>query len=167
MSDATNKVISLDYKLFRDTESGEMIETTEGSNPMVFLTGVGQMIPDFENNVISKNAGESFSFAITSDKAYGDRTDEAIIDLPKSTFMHEGELIPDLKEGNTIALQDDQGMPFPSKVISIGEETVKMDMNHPLAGQNLYFTGTVIEVREATAEELEHGHVHGPGGHNH
>ena len=167
MSEAKNKVVSLDYKLTKDTEAGDLIETTEGSNPMVFLTGVGQMIPDFENNVASKNAGDSFSFGITSDKAYGNRTDEAIIDIPKSTFMHEGELVPDLKEGNVIGLQDDQGMPFPSKVVSIGEETVKMDMNHPLAGQNLHFKGTIIEVREATAEELEHGHVHGPGGHEH
>ena len=167
MSEAQNKVISLDYKLTRDNESGELIETTEGNAPMVFLTGVGQMIPDFESNVVTKNTGDAFSFGITSDKAYGARTDEALIELPKSTFMHEGALIPDLKEGNVIALEDDRGMPFPSKVLSIGEETVKMDMNHPLAGQDLHFTGTVVEVREATAEELEHGHVHGPGGHNH
>lgn len=167
MSDATNKVISLDYKLFRDTESGELIETTEGAAPMTFLTGVGQMIPDFEKNVLDKNVGDTFSFGITSDKAYGSRMDEAIVDLPKSTFIHEGELVPDLKVGNVIALEDDNGMPFPSIVLAIGEETVKMDMNHPLAGQDLYFTGAIVEVREATEEEIEHGHVHGPGGHEH
>ena len=167
MSEVVNKVISLDYKLTKDNESGDLIENTEGQAPMTFLTGVGQMIPDFESNVVNKNVGDTFSFGITSDKAYGARSEEALIDLPKSTFMHEGEIIPDLKEGNVIALEDDKGMPFPSKVISIGDEMVKMDMNHPLAGQDLFFTGKIVEVRDATAEELDHGHVHGPGGHQH
>lgn len=164
---STHKVISLHYNLHRETESGEMIESTEGREPLVFLTGVGQMIPDFEENVIDKNIGDAFSFGIIADHAYGKRMEEAIIDLPKDTFMHEGKLIPDLQVGNTIGLQDDQGNPFPSVVLEIGDEMVKMDMNHPLAGQDLHFTGTIVEMREATQEEVSHGHVHGPGGHQH
>lgn len=167
MTESTNKVISLNYNLHKDNASGEMIESTEGKQPLVFLSGAGMMIPDFENNVAGKQAGDTFSFGIPAEKAYGPRMDEAIIDLPKSTFIHEGELIPDLKVGNIIGLQDDQGNPFPSKVMEIGEETVKMDMNHPLAGQDLHFTGEIVEVRDATTEELEHGHVHGPGGVQH
>lgn len=167
MSETTNKVISVDYKLFKNSELGEMIESTTGKDPLVFLTGVGQMIPDFENNVTSKKVGETFSFGISSEKAYGERSEDAIIDLPKSTFEYEGEIIPDLQIGNTIGLQDQEGNPFPAKVVAIEDETVKMDMNHPLAGQNLYFTGKIIDVRDATAEELAHGHVHGVGGHQH
>ena len=167
MTETTNKVISLNYNLHKDNASGEMIESTEGKQPLVFLSGVGMMIPDFENNVVGKEAGDSFSFSVPAEKAYGPRMDEAIIDLPKSTFVHEGELIPDLKVGNVIGLQDDKGNPFPSKVMEIGEETVKMDMNHPLAGQDLHFTGEIVDVRDATKEEVEHGHVHGPNGVQH
>lgn len=164
---STHKVISLHYNLHRENESGEMIESTEGREPLVFLTGVGQMIPDFEQNVIDKSTGDAFSFGIIAENAYGKRMDEAIIDLPKDTFMHEGQLIPDLQVGNTIGLQDDQGNPFPSRVLEIGDEIVKMDMNHPLAGLDLHFTGTIVELRDATQEEVDHGHVHGPGGHHH
>ena len=167
MSDITNKVIALDYKLTKDNESGDLIETTEGSQPMAFITGLGMMIPDFENNVKDKAVGDSFSFGIPSDKAYGARQEEAIMDLPKNTFIHEGELIPDLKVGNTIGLQDQDGNPFPAIVLEIADETVKMDLNHPLAGQDLHFTGTIVESRLATQEELDHGHVHGPNGHQH
>lgn len=167
MSDITNKVIAVDYKLTKDNEGGDLIETTEGNQPMAFITGVGMMIPDFENNVAEKAVGESFSISIPSDKAYGNRQEEAIMDLPKDTFMHEGALIPDLQVGNTIGLQDDQGNPFPAVVLEIADETVKMDLNHPLAGQDLHFTGSVVESRTATQEELDHGHVHGPNGHQH
>jgi len=167
MSEITNKVIALDYKLTKDNESGQLFETTEGNKPMAFITGVGMMIPDFEKNVSDIKVGDSFSFGIPSDKAYGERQDDAIMDLPKSTFIHEGELIPDLKVGNTIGLQDDKGNPFPAVVLEIADETVKMDLNHPLAGQNLHFSGKIVESRLATQEELKHGHVHGEHGHQH
>lgn len=167
MSDIKHKVIALDYKLFRDNAEGEMIETTEGKQPLVFLTGMGQMIPEFEANVAELKTGDSFSFGIKSENAYGTRTKEAIIELPQDMFMKDGKMLEEVVVGNILPLQDQSGRVIPGKVVSINESTVTVDVNHPLADQDLHFTGSVIEVREATAEEVDHGHVHGPGGHEH
>jgi FKBP-type peptidyl-prolyl cis-trans isomerase SlyD len=82
-------------------------------------------------------------------------------------FMKEGELVEGVVAGNLLPLKDQNGQVHPSKVVSINEKTITFDVNHPLADQNLHFTGTVVSVREATTEELDHGHVHGTGGHQH
>ncbi|WP_196893647.1 FKBP-type peptidyl-prolyl cis-trans isomerase [Aureivirga marina] len=162
MSDNTKKVITVNYKLFKDNAEGELIETTEGKNPLVFLTGVQQMIPEFEKNVQDLNAGDEFAFGIKSENAYGTRRDDAVIELAKDMFMHEGQIIEQLVVGAILPLQDKNGNVLPAKVVSINDATVTMDLNHPLADQDLYFVGKVEEVREATSEELEHGHAHGP-----
>ena len=167
MSEVKNKVIALDYKLFRDTLEGEMIETTEGKEPLVFMSGVMHMIPEFEAQVVNLDAGDTFSFGIKAENAYGTKTDEAVIELPQDMFMKEGKLAEEVAVDNILPLQDQNGQMVPAKVVSINEETVTVDVNHPLADQDLHFTGSVVEVREATKEEIEHGHVHGPGGHNH
>lgn len=167
MSDTKHKVIALDYKLFRDNPEGEMIETTEGKQPLVFLSGMGQMIPEFEANVTALKTGDSFSFGIKSENAYGTRTNEAIIELPQDMFMKDGKMLDEVVVGNILPLQDQSGRVIPGKVISINESTVTVDVNHPLADQDLHFTGNVVEVRDATAEEVDHGHVHGPGGQEH
>jgi FKBP-type peptidyl-prolyl cis-trans isomerase SlyD len=167
MSEVKHKVVSLDYKLFRDHAEGEMIETTEGKEPLVFLSGVKQMIPQFEAQVIDLNVGETFSFGIKAENAYGTRNEEAIIELPQDMFKQDGELIKEVAVDNLLPLQDQNGQVVPAKVVSINKESVTMDVNHPLADQDLHFTGSVVEIREATKEELEHGHVHGPGGQEH
>ena len=167
MSEVKNKVIALDYKLFRDTLEGEMIETTEGKEPLVFMSGVMHMIPEFEAQVVNLDAGDTFSFGIKAENAYGTKTDEAVIELPQDMFMKEGKLAEEVAVDNILPLQDQNGQMVPAKVVSINKETVTVDVNHPLADQDLHFTGSVVEVREATKEEIEHGHVHGPGGHNH
>jgi len=162
MSEVKHKVISLDYKLYRDTAEGEMIETTEGKEPLVFMSGVSQMIPEFEAQVIDLNIGETFSFGIKSENAYGTRTEDAIIELPQDMFKQDGKLIDEIAVDNIVPLQDQQGQVVPAKVVSINEESVTMDVNHPLADQDLHFIGSVVEVREATTEEVEQsqGHVH-------
>ena len=167
MSETKNKVISVDYKLFKDTAEGEMIESTEGKQPLVFLSGLGQMIPEFEANIVNLSAGDEFSFGIKSENAYGKRTEEAVIELEQNMFMKDGKLAEEVVIGNVLPLQDQNGQVHPAKVMSINEKTVTVDVNHPLADQDLHFTGNIVEVREATTEELEHGHVHGPGGHEH
>jgi FKBP-type peptidyl-prolyl cis-trans isomerase SlyD len=166
-TDMSNKVITLHYNLFKDNEAGEAIESSNGKNPLTFLSGVGQMIPDFENNVVNLKVGESFSFGIAALDAYGERTDEAIIDLDQEMFKKDGVLMEEIAVGNMIPLQDQEGRMVPALVLAINEETVTMDVNHPLAGQDLHFTGEIVEIREATDEEISHGHVHGPGGHQH
>lgn len=163
MSEVKHKVISLDYKLFRDHAEGEMIETTEGKQPLEFLSGVRQMIPEFEAQVVDLNVGETFAFGIKAENAYGTKSEEAIIELPQDMFKKDGKLIEEVAVDNVLPLQDQNGQVVPAKVVSINEETVTMDVNHPLADQDLHFTGTVVEVREATKDEVEHGHVHGEG----
>ena len=167
MSEVKNKVISINYNLHKDTADGEMIESTEGKDPLVFLSGLGQMIPEFEAKVAELNVGETFSFGIKSENAYGKRSDEAIIELEKEMFLDKGELAEGIEEGKTIPLQDQNGQVVPAKVVKVNEATLTMDVNHPLADQDLHFTGNIVEIRDATAEELDHGHVHGPGGHEH
>lgn len=157
---STNKVISVSYNLFKDTADGELIESTEGKEPLKFLSGAGQMIPDFENNIVNLNEGDEFSFGIKAENAYGKRTDEAIIELPQDIFKKDGQLVPEVVEGNVLPLQDQNGNVVPAKVVAINEATVTVDVNHPLADQDLHFTGKVIETRVATAEELDHGHAH-------
>jgi len=162
MSEVKHKVISLDYKLYRDTAEGEMIETTEGKEPLTFMSGVSQMIPEFEAQVINLNVGDTFSFGIKSENAYGTRTEDAIIELSQDMFKQDGKLIDEIAVDNIVPLQDQQGQVVPAKVVSINEESVTMDVNHPLADQDLHFIGSVVEVREATTEEVEQsqGHVH-------
>ncbi len=167
MSTTKNNVITVDYTLFKDAATGEMIESTEGKQPLVFLSGVGQMIPEFEENVANLAVGESFSFGIKAENAYGVKSDEAIIELPQDMFMQEGKMVKEVVVGNILPLEDQNGHVHPAKVVSINDASVTMDVNHPLAGQDLHFTGSVVEVREATEDEIQHGHVHGAGGVEH
>ena len=160
MSDVKNKVIAVSYNLHKNTAEGELIESTEGKEPLRFLSGLGQMIPDFENNVVNLNQGDTFSFGIKAENAYGSRTEEAIIELPQDIFKKEGKLVEEVQVNNVLPLQDLNGNVVPAKVVSINTETITVDVNHPLADQDLHFTGTVVEVREATKEEVDHGHVH-------
>jgi FKBP-type peptidyl-prolyl cis-trans isomerase SlyD len=167
MSETTNKVISVHYNLHKETAEGEMIESTTGKEPLVFLSGVGQMIPDFEANIVNLTVGDTFSFGIEAAKAYGTRSDDAIIELDKAMFMDGDKLADGIEEGKIVPLQDQNGRVVPANVVKINENTLTMDVNHPLADQDLHFTGSILDIREATAEELSHGHVHGPGGHEH
>jgi len=167
MSEATNKAIAVEYNLFRDTATGELIESTEGKDPLAFLSGLGQMIPEFEANVADLNVGDTFSFGIKSENAYGSRKEEAVIELAQDMFMNEGKLIPEVVVDNILPLQDQNENVIPGKILSINEETITVDVNHLLADQDLYFTGKILEMRDATTEEVEHGHVHGAHGHQH
>jgi len=161
------KVISLTYELRAGNANGEVIETAEKNSPAQFLFGTGNLIPDFEENVGKLNQGDSFEFTIKSDNAYGPVNDQAVVDLPKSIFIVDGQLATDmLVVGNVVPMRDQEGNPLNGKVIEIGEETVKMDFNHPLAGVDLHFKGEVMDARDATQEEVSHGHVHtGKDGH--
>lgn len=167
MSDIKHKAIAVEYNLFRDSAEGELIESTEGKDPLAFLSGLGQMIPEFEANITELNEGDTFSFGIKSENAYGSRKDEAVIELAQDMFMNEGKMIPEVSVGNVLPLQDQNGNVIPGKVLAINEATVTVDVNHLLADQDLHFTGKIIEMRDATNEEVEHKHVHGAHGHQH
>ena len=161
-------VVTLSYELRQDNEQGKVIEKTKTEQPFVFLFGMGQLLPDFEQNIKGLKKGENFSFGIPSDKAYGQPNPDAIVNIDKKAFVIDGKLADDLLEvGKVIPMRDEEGHPLNGKVVAVGDTEVKMDFNHPMAGTNLHFTGEVLEVREATQGELDHGHVHGPGGHQH
>lgn len=168
MTIKNNTVVSLHYRLQEDNESGDLVEETFGSDPLVFLFGAGQMIPEFERQLEGKQPGDKFSFGIESSEAYGEVNPEAIVTLPKETFVVDGKLAEELLvPGKMIPMSDDRGNRMTGIVKEVTNDGVVIDFNHPMAGQNLYFSVEVDSVREASKEELEHGHAHGPGGHQH
>ena len=163
-----NTVVSLSYILKRDDAKGEIIEETRAGDPLVFLFGNGQMLPKFEEHLSALKTGDDFEFTLASEDAYGEMDQDAIIDLDKSIFEVDGKIDTEMIAiGNVIPMRDDQGNMMQGTVVSVGKDTVRMDFNHPMAGNVLHFKGNVIEVREASAEELSHGHAHGAGGHHH
>jgi FKBP-type peptidyl-prolyl cis-trans isomerase SlyD len=168
MKVGNNKVVTLIYELRQKNASGELIQKVEKNRPFVYLFGVGGLLPKFENSLNGLASGDKFSFELTSDEAYGEPTAEAILDLDKNIFEVDGNIEDGLLDiGNQITMQDQHGNPLDGIVMEVTDKTVKMDFNHPLAGEDLHFSGEILEVREASAEEVAHGHVHGPHGHHH
>lgn len=155
-----NKVVSLSYEL-KTTSDGDIIEKVDNNNPLVFIFGAGTMLPKFEQNIAGLAVGEKFDFKLDFEDAYGAYTQEAVVEVPKDAFKVNGALDDNLLViNNIIPLQDNYGNRFNGKVIKISNENVTMDLNHPLADQDLYFKGEIVEIREASKEELEHGHTH-------
>ena len=147
---------------------GEIVDQAEKSNPLTFLVGVGAMIPGFERQLVGLSKGDNYQFTVQAEEGYGEIDEKAIVDLSKDAFKVDGAIQNEmLFVGNVVQMQDQNGNPFEGTILEIGDETVKLDFNHKLAGKVLDFSGEVIDVREATEEEISHGHVHGPGGHHH
>lgn len=168
MKVGNQKVVSLTYELRQKDASGELIQKVEKDRPFVYLFGVGGLLPKFEESLSGLEAGDEFSFELSAKEGYGEHNAEAIIDLDKKIFEVEGKIDENLLQvGNQITMQDQNGNPLDGVVLEIGDDKVKMDFNHPLAGMDLHFSGNILEVREASKEELDHGHVHGAHGHQH
>jgi len=168
MQIATNTVVSLMYKL-TNHQTGEQIEITDETNPLVFLYGVGSLIPDFEANLSGKTTGDTFDFAIPAANAYGLPSEEEIVMIPANVFHDEKRQFDHemFKVEALIPMSDGQGHQMRCKIMEVTDDVVKMDINPPLAGTDLHFEGTILEVRGASADEISHGHVHGPHGHQH
>ena len=165
MKIAPQHVVSLTYDLYTKKEDGTegLVESATDKHPLVFLYGAGQMLPKFEENLSSLSSGDAYDFRLSAEDAYGNYDEEAVASLPKEMFKDVD--MPGI--GNVIPLQDNHGNRFQGQVVSIAEDAVVVDLNHPMAGQELHFKGNILEVRPATADELAHGHAHGPGGHHH
>lgn len=159
-----NHVVSLTYDLYvNNPEGGEShVESATKEQPLTFLYGAGQMLPKFEENLSTLSTGDSYDFRLAAEDAYGEYSDEAVASLPKEMF--QGTEMPEI--GAVLPLQDNQGNRFQGQVVSIAEDGVVVDLNHPMAGQELHFKGQIINVRPANPEELQHGHAHGPDGHH-
>ncbi len=165
MKVAENKVISLIYELRRDTKKGDIVEVLTEEKPLTFIFGSGNLLPKFEDNILGLGEGEKFNFSLSSDEAYGPKEDTAVVDVPLSAFENDGKVDYNLvKTGNSIPMIDNQGNKLTGIIRSIGNDSVKMDFNHPMAGAALHFSGMITGIRNASEDEITHGHIHTPGG---
>ncbi len=152
---AKHSMVTLTYDLRIDDEQGEVIEQATAERPLQFLYGAGTMLPKFESHLAGLTQGQPFEIRLSKNDAYGDVNEDAIVDLPKSVFLVDGKMDEELiAVGNTVPMMSSNGQRLNGLVLSIDDETVKMDFNHPLAGEDLFFAGKVLEVREASDEEL-------------
>jgi FKBP-type peptidyl-prolyl cis-trans isomerase SlyD len=151
---ADNVVVSLEYKL---TVGGEVVDSTEDSDPLEFLQGHKNIIPGLERELYGMSVGEKKSVTVAARDAYGELDPDALIDVPRDEFPPD---IP-LEQGVQIQVRDMQGELMDARIEKIGKENVQLNFNHPLAGEDLHFDVSIKDLREATPEELEHGHVHG------
>ncbi|MDF1589566.1 MAG: peptidylprolyl isomerase [Gammaproteobacteria bacterium] len=160
MKVAENAVVVIDYTL--KDNSGEVIDSSEGAGPLAYLHGFGNIINGLEDALLGKEAGDQIQATIAPENAYGERHEDMQQDVPKELFGG----VDNIEVGMQFQSETDEG-PVMVTVVAITDEMVTVDGNHPLAGVELSFDVTIREVREASDEELEHGHVHGAGGHHH
>lgn len=165
-----NKVVGIAYELkVDDGDSGmQDWEQVPENAPFLFLVGSDSVFPKFEEALMGKCIGDDFSVLIDFENAYGDYYEERKTIIPKANFKQEGKKNKEmLKVGNVVPMQDGKGGQIKGEITKIDYMGVHMDFNPPLAGYDLFFEGKIIAIREAEPEEIEHGHVHGPGGHQH
>jgi len=160
MQISQHTVVAIDYTLTDD--QGTVLDTSEGREPLYFLQGVGQIISGLEEALEGKSAGEQFSVSIPPEKGYGLRNDSLIQQVPRDRFPADAEI----EKGMQFRASSPDG-PMVVTVTDVSLDFVMVDGNHPLAGQTLNFAVDIVEVRPATESELDHGHVHGPGGAHH
>jgi FKBP-type peptidyl-prolyl cis-trans isomerase SlyD len=162
MSDALKvqdgQVVSMNYTLQVD---GVVVDSSDGHEPLEFLQGAGNIIPGLEEALYGMAIGEQKKVSIAPEDGYGELDSEAYVDVPRNEFPEEIPLEKDIE----IQVTDQDGNPMFARIDSIDTETVKLDFNHPLAGKTLDFDVTIMGLREATEEEMEHGHAH--NGHEH
>ncbi|MEG0038075.1 MULTISPECIES: FKBP-type peptidyl-prolyl cis-trans isomerase [Bacteroides] len=157
METAENKYITVAYELYT-TEDGEreLMEKATAEHPFQFISGLGTTLDAFESQIVSLNKGDKFEFTIASEDAYGEYSEEHVLDLPKSIFEIDGRFDNErIYAGNVVPLMDAEGHRLNGTVVEVQEDKVVIDMNHPLAGAALTFVGEVIENRPATNEEIQ------------
>ncbi|MDY4042845.1 MAG: peptidylprolyl isomerase [Marinifilaceae bacterium] len=156
-----NKFVTVTYEL-RTNKGGDTVEVADAEHPLEFICGQGQTLEYFEMNLLGLNEGDDFDFNIPAANAYGTVNEDMIVELPRDIFaeVEAGELVP----GNVLPMQDSLGRHLNGKITDVKEDAVVMDFNHPMAGNDLFFTGKVIAVRDATDEELASLHSHKCGG---
>jgi len=155
MAITKNKMVSLTYDLRIDGKDGELIEQATTEKPLQFVYGAGIMLPKFEALIEGLEEGKSFEINLSRQDAYGEVDENAVIDLPKHLFLIDGKFDDDIvKVGNTVPMMSTSGQRMNGLVLEITDDIVKMDFNHPLAGEDLFFKGEVLEVRDATDEEI-------------
>ena len=153
-------VVDMDYTLKVDDE---VVDSSKGRQPIKFIQGQGYIIEGLEKELYGMKVGDDRDVVVPAEKGYGKIKQEAIVDVPKDDFPEE---IP-LKPGTDLKVQNQDGETMQARIIAVEADSVRLDFNHPLAGKELHFNVTVNDLREATEEEMEHGHVHEGDGHGH
>lgn len=161
MAIGVNKVVTMNFTLKDD--KGNVLDTTENTQPFSFLSGNNQILPKLEENIDQMIIGAKKNVKIEASEGYGEYNDKAVQQVDKKNFPEN----INLEEGMRFVANSPEGKEMPFTVNKVEEEQVTIDFNHPLAGKDLNFDVELLDVRDATQEELSHGHVHGPGGHQH
>ncbi len=156
MKISTNKFVALSYDLnVGEGEERELMERATAETPLEFIYGTNSMLEAFEKNLDGLAEGDSFNFVLTPEQAYGEYDDEAVVDLPRNIFEQDGVLNEEvIFEGNIVPMMDTNGNRLNGSVVEVKDDIIKMDFNHPLAGETLNFSGKVLSVRESTPEEI-------------
>lgn len=162
----TNKVVEFCYELEVD---GQVVDHATKERPLDYIHGTGSLLPKLEAHIEGMEPGDKFDVTLSPSDGYGEVDPTRVIDLPKAAFEVNGEIREDLLvPGNTIPMMNSMGGVIPGVVLEVTEDSVKMDLNHQMAGKTLHFTGEVLTVREATEKELKEGlhgeYVHTCGG---
>lgn len=160
MEIAADRVVTIHYTLKDD--GGEVLDSSAGGEPLAYIQGHGNLVSGLEKALEGKSGGETLAVVVPPAEGYGSRDQELVQRVPKRSLQGAGEI----KQGMQFQARTEQGMRV-FTVTAVAGDMVTLDGNHPLADQTLHFDIQIVDVREATAEELEHGHVHGPDGHHH
>jgi FKBP-type peptidyl-prolyl cis-trans isomerase SlyD len=153
-------VVTIDYTLTDD--QGKVLDTSQDSEPLTYIQGSGNIIPGLETALEGKTAGDAVKVTVAPAQGYGERDEELVLEVPRDRFPVDGEITVGMRFNAQGA-----GGTHEVTVTEVDDKNVTVDANHPLAGVTLSFDVKIVEVRQATAEELKHGHVHGKGGHHH
>jgi len=153
------QVVSMEYTLKVD---GVIADSSEGHEPLEFVHGAGNIIPGLEREMTGMALGDSKDVLVAAADGYGEEDENAFLDVPRDQFPAE---IP-MKVGTELQVKNQTGQPMFARIDKVGEQMVRLDLNHPLAGKDLHFTVKVVGLRDATTEEKDHGHVHRPGHHH-
>lgn len=157
---AAHKVVTIHYTLTND--DGDLLDSSEGQEPLTYLHGMGNIIAGLETALSGRGVGDKFSVSVAPADGYGERDNDMVQSVPKASFQGVDEILP----GMQFQAQSPEGVQLVT-VIDVDGDEVILDGNHPMAGLTLNFAVEVTGIRDATPEELDHGHVHGPGGHHH
>lgn len=153
-----NKYVTVAYELYTDNDKGihELVEKAPIEHPFQFISGLGIALDSFENKILALTEGEAFDFVLKVDEAYGPYEQDHVIELPKETFAINGRFDKDMVyPGAVLPLVNADGMRFQGLVLELKDNTVIIDLNHPLAGKDLHFKGQVVTMRDATNEEIQ------------
>jgi len=160
MQVAEKKAVTIHYTL--TNKAGDVVDSSRDGEPLPYIHGIGALVPGLESELEGKSAGDNVAVTVQPEEGYGHKVPELIQSVAREVFQFDG----DIEVGMRFQAETDHGIEL-VEVISVDDETVTVDANHPLAGETLNFDVDVVEVRDATDEEVEHGHIHSEGGCQH